>query len=82
MAVGEDVNSGCIPVEKLIGKENLRPLVTRLQEMSVPGTGNEFEAYRSSNNDSNATRTKLSLFVIMRSPLLKYLHSHLTSIGL
>ncbi len=44
MVVGEDINSQCIPVEKLMGKANLWPTVTRLQEMSVPGTGHEFQA--------------------------------------
>ncbi len=82
MVVGKEVNSHFIPVKKSIKKANSWPMATRLQEMSVPGMGYEFQAYRSSSNASNATRTILHSFVIMQSLMLKYRHSCLTSIGL
>jgi hypothetical protein len=42
--LGDEVNSQCLPAEKSIGKANLRPTATKLQEMSVPGTRQEFHA--------------------------------------
>ncbi len=52
--LAEDVNSQCLPLEKLIGKVNSQPTATRLREMSVPGTGHEFHAYRSKRMASKA----------------------------
>jgi len=42
--LSDEVSSQCYPLEKLIGKANSRPTATRLREMSVPGTGQEFHA--------------------------------------
>ena len=39
-------------------KANSWPTATRLQEMSVPGIGHEFQAYSRSRIASRATRTK------------------------
>ncbi len=40
----EEVSSQCFPLKRLTGKANLQPTATRLQEMSVPGTGQEFHS--------------------------------------
>ena len=41
---GDDVSSQFLFVEESIGKANSRPTATRLQEMSMPGMGQEFQA--------------------------------------
>jgi hypothetical protein len=50
----EDVSSQCLPLEKSIGNANSHPTATRLPEMSVLGTGHEFQAYRSRRMASRA----------------------------
>ena len=39
------MSAAALPDEKLMGNWNSRPTATRLREISVPGTGQEFHAY-------------------------------------
>ena len=42
--LGDEVSSQCFPLEKSIGNVNLLPTATRLRDMLVPGTRQEFHA--------------------------------------
>jgi hypothetical protein len=70
MVPGIEYSLACFPVEKLIGKANLRPMATILREMSVPGTGHEFQTYMSKRMALRAIQVESSSFVMIRKPAL------------
>ncbi len=78
----EDVNSQCFPLDKSIRNVNSRLTAMRLQEISIPGTGQEFRAYRSKRIALRVTQTESHLLHMMQSPLLRYQFTRSTSIGL